>query len=166
MAIFKEATLDDARYIGELRHKIWSSTYGGIYNDDIIENFDFEWHIENDNAKIKNSNFNVYLIIDNNTKIGYMMFSKEQPSVYKDFSICLNSLYILPEYQRRGIGYEAFEIIKNYCRINCINKFYNQCNLHNAKALSFYKKMGGTIGHQDICNREKIEDTVWLEYFL
>lgn len=166
MAIFQVATLNDARDIGKLRQKIWSSTYDGIYSNDMIDNFDFQWHLEKDIAKIQNPNFNVYLIVENNTNIGYVIFSKEDPPVYKDFSICLNSLYILPEYQRKGIGSKAFNIINDYCRINHINKFYNQCNLHNTKALDFYERMGGIIGHENICNNEKIEDTLWFEYFL
>lgn len=166
MMEFKLATLEDAKDISILRQKSWDSAYRGIYNDDIIDNFDFSFHIKKDIEKIKKPNFRVYFIIENNTKAGYLIFSKEEPTLYKDFVLCLNSLYILPEFQRKGIGCKSIKLVKDYCKINCINKFYNQCNAHNIEAINFYTKIGGTIGYEDLDNATKIEDTIYFEHFL
>lgn len=164
--IFKLATLKDAKDISILRQRIWDYTYRGIYSDDTIDNFDFSFHIKKDIEKIKKPNFRVYFIIVNNTKAGYLIFSKEDPTLYKDFFICLNSLYILPKFQRKGIGSKSIKLVKDYCKINSINKFYNQCNAHNIEGINFYTRIGGTIGNEDLSNINKIEDTVWFEYYL
>lgn len=108
----------------------------------------------------------MYLIVDGDKKIGYLIFSYEDHPVYKDFNLCLNSLYLLPEYEGRGIGHEGINIVSSYCKTNGVSKFYNQCNLHNSKAVAFYKNHGGIIGHQDIGNSDKIQDTIWFDYYL
>lgn len=166
MIEFKLATLEDAKDISILRQRIWDSTYRGIYSDDTIDKFDLSFHIEKDIEKIKKPNFRVYLIIVNNTKAGYLTFSKEEPTLYKNFIICLNSLYILPEFQRKGIGSKSIKLVKDYCKINSTNKFYNQCNAHNIEAINFYTRIGGTIGYEDLSNANKIEDTIYFEHFL
>lgn len=166
MVTFTLATIAEAKDIAELRKRIWASTYDGIYSEEVLENYNVHSHIKKDEAKILNPKFKVYLIKEEQKKIGYLIFSYEDPSVYKDFNLCLNSLYLLPEYQGRGIGQEGINIVSSYCKTKGINKFYNQCNLHNSKGVAFYKKQGGIIGQQDIGNSDKIEDTIWFEYFL
>lgn len=166
MVTYKLATIEDLKYIGYLRQKIWDSTYRGIYDNEWIDQFDFAHHERNDLLKLQNPDFYVYLILENNNKIGYFMLSQELPCRYKDFTVCLNALYILPDFQGKGIGCEGIEMIKEYCKIHGINKFYNQCNVHNSKAISFYKKMGGMIGHKDIGNAYKYEDSIWFEYHI
>ncbi len=98
-----------------------------IYSDDVIDNFDFPLHIEKDTEKIKKPTFKVYFIMENNTKADYITFSMGDPSIYKNFTFCLHSLYLLPQYQRRGVGNKAINLVKDYYENNSINKFYNQC---------------------------------------
>ena len=42
----------DAMCISKLRQKVWASTYRGIYPDDMIDLFDYDWHAEKEHAAL------------------------------------------------------------------------------------------------------------------
>ena len=58
----------DASTIAELRQNIWSTTYRGIYPDEMIDSFDYKWHTQNDLKKIKSSEYLVWLIMHEKEK--------------------------------------------------------------------------------------------------
>ena len=60
--MFVEAGKDDALSIIGLRHKIWSTTYRGIYPDHMIDDFDWAWHEEKELSRINDPAYSVYLI--------------------------------------------------------------------------------------------------------
>lgn len=138
--------------------------YQGIYREEMLKNYDFNWHMASDSKNINNPDFQHFFIMEDTAIIGYLIFSERKPPVYKDFTVCLNSLYILPQYQKKGIGRKAFAMVESFCREKGAVKFYNQCHPLNRNALKFYEKMGGKVGFQDIGHDNKEEDCVWFEY--
>ncbi|CQR74238.1 GNAT family N-acetyltransferase [Sporomusa ovata] len=164
MVIFRVALEKDAQTITEIRQKAWNTTYRGIYPDEIIDQYNFDRYYPKDLMQIKNPQLKVYLIEDGKEAVGYFIYGKNLLGTYKDFEICLKSLYILPKYQRQGIGTQAFTMLKTYCKENHINKFYNECNVENRNALAFYHKMGGKIGMKDDEHESQGENTCWIEY--
>jgi len=170
MITFHTAKEDDATKIAHLRQKIWSSTYRGIYSDEMIDHFNYEWHETKDRNRIQNENYHVYVIEDGEKheekQIGYFTFSERPKPLYKDYHIRLDSLYVLPEYQRQGIGTMAFTIIHDYCSMKGIHKFYLECHPENERGMAFYKRMGGIIGKQDCSRQNNEENSVWFEYTL
>ncbi|HBD31823.1 MAG TPA: hypothetical protein DC027_09435, partial [Oscillibacter sp.] len=107
--MFVEAAKEDAAAIIALRHQIWGTTYRGIYPDDMIDNFDWAWHREKELLRINDPAYSVYLLQKDDQNIGYLTISRTD-------GIVLQSLYILSEYQRQGIGRAAFDFIRAYCR--------------------------------------------------
>lgn len=91
--MFVEAGKDDALSIIGLRHKIWSTTYRGIYPDHIIDDFDWAWHEEKELSRINDPAYSVYLIQKDGQNIGYL-------TIHQANVITLQSLYIVSEYQR------------------------------------------------------------------
>lgn len=144
MAQFILAKETNAPVIAKLRQSIWAMTYRGIYPDEMIDDFDYEWHTTKDLERIHNPEFSVYLIADKTQNanhpqpIGYLITKKGNPFL-------LQSLYILPQYQRLGIGKQAFSFIKDYCHAHAISSFICHCQPDNQNAISFYHKMGGKV---------------------
>lgn len=99
--MFVEAAKEDAAAIIALRHQIWGTTYRGIYPDDMIDNFDWAWHREKELLRINDPAYSVYLLQKDDQNIGYLTISRTD-------GIVLQSLYILSEYQRQGIGRAAW----------------------------------------------------------
>ena len=98
--MFVEAGKDDALSIIGLRHKIWSTTYRGIYPDHMIDDFDWAWHEEKELSRINDPAYSVYLIQKDGQNIGYL-------TIHQANVITLQSLYIVSEYQRQGVGRAA-----------------------------------------------------------
>ena len=155
---FVPAKTSDAAAISTLRQRIWDTTYRGIYPDTAIDNFDYDWHQQRDLKKISDPSFTVYPIKHGDEDIGYFVFQHAGSGVW------LHSLYVLREYQHKGIGKQAFVILEDYCRENGISRFACNCSPHNENAMRFYQRMGGVVTKADTGHGNRQEDGVIFEF--
>lgn len=156
---FVPAVESDASAIATLRREVWSTTYRGIYPDEAIDNYDFQSHLEKDRARIADPAFQVYLIKDGETPIGYLNL-QERDGLY------IQALYILQEYQGRGVGKSAFALVRRYCRQHGLSRFTCNCNAHNLPAQGFYTAMGGEIIARNEGHENRRDDQVTFEFFI
>lgn len=154
---FSLARDDDAKLIASLRHAIWDTTYRGIYPDEAIDGFDLERHTQHDLERMKDPSLRVYLIRRGDRPIGYFSHKTTEP-------VNIESLYLLEEYQRRGIGKQALMVVKQYCAERGILKYYCNCNAHNYPAQGFYRTMGGAVVKRDEGHKNKREDQLTFEF--
>ena len=91
--MFVRACSEDVPSIIGLRHRIWSTTYRGIYPDCMIDDFAWDWHSEKELARVNDSAYSVYLIRKGQQDIGYL-------TIHQADGVTLQSLYIVSEYQR------------------------------------------------------------------
>ena len=159
-ARFVPAKASDAAAIGALRQRIWDTTYRGIYPDAVIDGFDYAWHRQRDLKRIADPSFTVYLIRCGDEDIGYLMFQDTGSGVW------LHSLYVLRDHQHRGIGKQAFSILREHCRENGIGHFACSCNPHNEDAMRFYRRMGGVVTKTDTGHENRQEDGVIFRFDL
>ena len=157
---FVPAKTNDAAAISALRQRIWDTTYRGIYPDAVIDDFNFEWHQQRDLKKILDPSFTVYLIKYGDGDIGYFIFQQTGSGVW------LRSLYVLQDYQHRGIGKQAFSILYDYCMEKEISRFSCNCSPHNENAMRFYQRMGGVVIKTNTGHENKQEDGVIFEFFV
>lgn len=99
----------------------------------------------------------VYLIRFADMPIGYFILKTTAP-------VYIESLYLLEEYQRQGIGRRAFMIAEQYCAEHEISTYYCNCNAHNDPAQAFYHALGGVIIHRDTGHKNKQEDQLTFEF--
>lgn len=148
---------DAAKIISELRREIWSTTYRGIYSDERIDNYNYEEHRQRDLRRIRDTSYRVYLIVNDGEPIGYFNFLTGE-------TVYIQSLYVRREYQRQGIGKQAFSLLKEYCCTRGFDKFTCNCNSHNYPAQEFYRSMGGTVIRQDEGHADKYDDQITFEF--
>lgn len=130
------------KQIGEVFDKTWLATYPneeyGITVDDILD------YIEKRHKRIKESKEDriknplkgeTFLIAKIGTKIVGVC-----RVVVKDDRNQLQAIYILPEYQCKGIGSMFWQEVQKY--INPAKDFYVELAVYNKNALEFYKKLG------------------------
>ena len=151
------ANEDAAKIIAELRHRIWDTTYRGIYSDERIDNYDYEEHRQRDLRRIQDISYRVYLITNVDDPIGYFTFLTTE-------TVYIQLLYIRQEYQRQGIGKQAFALIREHCRVHGFDKFTCNCNSHNYSAQNFYRSMGGTIIKRNEGHDDKYDDQITFEF--
>ena len=156
-SMFVEAAKEDVPEIIALRHQIWGTTYRGIYPDDMIDNFDWAWHQEKELLRINNPAYSVYLLQKDDQNIGYLTMSRTD-------GVILQSLYILSEHQRQGIGRAAFDFIRAYCREHGAKSFPCHCVPENLNARAFYEKMGGEVIGADLANEEAWQNSVTYQF--
>lgn len=132
----------------------------------MIDQYDLELFADRDRKRISNSENKVWLVMDGEDCVGYLVVGPCGFGIYKDFVFCLNSLYLLPLYQNMGLGRKAFELTVAECRRRGHNRFFCSCNPHNQNAVGFYEHMGGVIGVQSISHENRAEDAVYFEFTL
>lgn len=155
---FRLAVPDDLHTIASLRQKVWSTTYRGIYPDDMIDNFDFSGHKRKDLAKLHDPTFCVYLVCRNYQPVGYLIYQLFQQKLH------LHSLNLISEARRQGIGRACLEHVRAYGHSHGLDHFHLRCNPWNTPAMAFYRSMGGVIVREDLENEERYMDAVWFRF--
>lgn len=148
---------EEAHLLSEFRQKVWAKTYRGIYPDKLIDEFDFDFHDSKNLFMINSEEYSVYFITADGEKAGYLILQHKIP-------LYIQSLYLLPGFQRKGIGRKIFGFVREHCRKNKIEKFYLCCHPENKNALAFYKKMGGTITEKDLGHENNRENNFKIEF--
>ena len=155
--VFRRAQEEDAAVIAKLRQEIWSTTYRGIYPDDMIDQFDYAGHNQKDAQRIKSSAYAVYLIALEDHPIGYITRSLSEPTH-------LLSLYLRQEYQHRGIGRRVFSFIQEVFQTRGVSTFTCECQPDNVHAMTFYHRCGGRVAGEDLSNEESWQNSVTFRF--
>lgn len=146
--------------IAQTRQKCWDATYRGIFPDEAIDNFDFRWHTARDEMRLKKSDFFYHLVMDGPSCVGYLSYG-----VFAEEGFRLQSLYLLPDYQGRGLGNHLMGIALDSCKKMGYEKLRWDCSPHNAKAMGFYAHIGGKVIDLDVGHDNRQEDGCTYEYY-
>ena len=165
MIEFRRAGCEDALTIVRLRQKCWDCTYRGIYPDDAIDGFDYEWHLRMEHSRLMKEAYQCYLVLDGEKPAGYFAYGVVHPDVLKGFFFRLHSLYLLPAYQGRGLGRKIFSNTIQRCRDMGYDRLFLNCHPQNNNALAFYRHMGGVISHVDDGHENPQEDGCTVEFY-
>lgn len=154
---FRKADESDAPLTARLKREAWLTTYRGIYPDELLDSFDIPAREERDRVMLSSPNVTGFIIEADGTPCGYMILDAEN-------GIYIRALYLLKEYRGFGIGARAFRLIRGICREKGLDRFTCSCNSHNAPALDFYERMGGTEISRSEGHENKREDQVMLAF--
>lgn len=130
---------EDCKELAEFITKTWNETYRGIVNDKFLDRLKTT-ESERCNKFIENfdeKNNMQYIIKRDSEIIGFSKLSKGSDKK----NIELQSLYVLKQYQNKGIGKELIEKAFDEAKKLGYKKVIIGC-LENNKANEFYKKMG------------------------
>ena len=164
--VFRRAGMADAALLSRTRQSAWAATYRGIYPDEWIDGYDFAAQAVRERARLQQPGYEAYVAMDGGECAGYFSYGPPVHGAYKDFALCLNSLYFLPGYQRRGLGSRVFAQMRQAARSRGLDRFFCGCNLHNEPARRFYEAMGGKAGKTDGGHDNRAEDQVYFEFYL
>lgn len=144
MITYRKATMDDCLAIATLKGIVWNTTYKGIYPDNSLANYDIPKNQRIFEQIVHNPDIELYVVTDNAKIVGFMTCGKPYKP-YRDFGQEIGLLYILQDYQRRGIGREFFRIARRQMLTGRYHKFIVSVNKLNQPAIDFYHAMGGRI---------------------
>ena len=152
--IFRKTAMEEIPALVRLRLETRIETYSEIYPREWIDGFDVALSEERFRGIANDPDQHLCFIEVDGARAGYLCFGREMEKTMPENSICINMLYLLRAYQRRGIGALAMAHVRDYCRALSCDRFYNGCNMHNQSALRFYRAMGGRMiaeygGHEN-----------------
>lgn len=161
--IYREATINDCYQIAKLKGEVWNTTYRSIYPDSMLDNYDIEKNKITFEKIISNPQNTLFVAIFDDKIIGFMNCG-EPYRPYLHFKQEMGLLYILQEYQRKGIGTRLFSIAKEVIKNKGYNEFFISVNKYNIGALNFYVAMGGIIISIDEENKNKYQTQIKISF--
>ena len=148
------ATKKDAKDLAILKQKVWDETYRGIYNDDIIDHFDYEKSEKIFLELINHDKISLYVVESNYELVGFMDIGIPIRE-FREYEQEIGLLYLTKNFQKKGIGRELFILGYNEIKNKGYDKFFISCNKYNTNARKFYEKMGGKLVAVDEDNDNK-----------
>ena len=160
----QEATLKHAPGIASVLVKTWQQAYKGVIGQAYLDSLDLNKKIERwkNILQTPNSKSQVYVLLNNKDQVVGVYSVGQSRYPEQKFTHELYLIYILPEYQGRGLGRFMFEDIKK--KLHALNA-QNLCVmvLQGGPAVGYYQKMGAQIIQE---HQTKIGDKQYAEYLM
>ena len=106
MFFVRTASERDLAKVSALLAETWHATYDALYGADKVSEITARWHaVPALKARLERKEAE-FVVADNGKELagmGYAAMSKERPK-----TVLLHQLYVLPRYQRQGIGRDMF----------------------------------------------------------
>jgi ribosomal protein S18 acetylase RimI-like enzyme len=133
------ATTSDAPVIHDLAERIWWKHYPAIIGEEQVRYMLARMYALPTLEKQISEGLQQFFIVKNETHpIGFIAFELKE-----DGTGFIHKFYILNTQQRKGLGAEAFRLLKQaFPDVTCIRL---QVNRQNYQAINFYFKMGFVI---------------------
>ncbi len=142
---YREWTIDDTSDIQHVLYNTWLASYA-----DFIPITDIQWYFNNYYSEInfaqlyeEKESFSFVAEVKGHI-VGYarMKINREQNRCY------LESLYVLPEFQGKGIGMELLRTVERRAQQHGFSQIWLGVMEQNVPSLNWYKKLGFTFTEQ------------------
>lgn len=142
--IYRKAVTEDCHELSILKRDVWNTTYQGIYPQEKLDNYDVQKNEEILKGIVLNPEIDLYVAQKQKKLLGFMTCGKPY-RLFNEYNQEVALLYILKEFQRRGIGRHFIELAKEETRKKGFDEFILSVNSKNENAIAFYLAMGGII---------------------
>lgn len=136
---FKEAAPDEVSLIREMARRVWPETFKDILSAEQIH-YMLEWmYAEHQlHTEITQQHIHYDLILTDGGPAGYVAYGPGKDRA----DLKLHKLYIMPEFQHRGLGRLAFDRVMAFAALEKKAFIILQVNRNNSQAISAYRKYG------------------------
>jgi len=141
---YRKAVMTDCYELALLKGKVWNTTYQGIYSQEKLTGYGVEKNKKIFETIVENPEISIYVATDMDKIVGFMTCGKPYKP-FLEYGQEIGLLYILKEYQRKGIGREFFYIARRLVKERGYKEFFLSVNRRNYDAQKFYLAMGGTV---------------------
>lgn len=141
MAVFRVATAPDAGLISHIFATSWRKAYRGVIAKDYLERLPDEYWVPSVSAWLADGRLSGVLIYDGKHPAGCCIFGRGRDADHDDWGEIV-SLYMLPEYMRKGLGSELLAECLRQMREDGYHRFYLWAIEGNRAGESFYTRHG------------------------
>lgn len=142
MIQIRKAYPTDAYTLIQINDTVWKKEFYDILPSGIFQ--EMTRNIDKRIAHIRDQiveNNRIFVALDDETPIGFIFYAKTANTFY-NAAAEIRSIYILPEYQRQGIGTQLFEKAIQELKQLGFTSLIVQCPLHS-EGISFFLQLGG-----------------------
>jgi ribosomal protein S18 acetylase RimI-like enzyme len=140
MITIRNAVEADVPLLRKLADRIWRECYPGIITLEQIE-FMLGWMYSEDEIRRQlREGYTWEVVEEGGTAVGFVSFSRE-----KDGRMKLHKMYLLAEWQRRGIGQRLLAHVCESARALGAPEVWMQVNKRNTAAVKAYLRAGFRI---------------------
>ncbi|WP_018239440.1 GNAT family N-acetyltransferase [Ensifer sp. BR816] len=152
MFFVRTASERDLEKVRALLAETWHATYDTFYGAEKVEELTANWHSMNAlRARLQRKNAE-FVVADNGGEIAGMGFAAMSDTLKK--TVILHQLYVLPKYQRQGIGRDMFAELET-CFPDA-ERMRLEVEPENLRALAFYHAHGfSEVGRTGNCGDEQ-----------
>ena len=145
-SVVRHAVIDDAAGIARVRAESWCATYRGIVPDAYLDAIDTEeWEERQRRAMEQQPADLVALVAEvRGDVVGWVVGGPNRDAAYH-YAGELYAIYLLPEYQRAGIGTQLTVAIARSLVSQGFNSMILWVLEENHPARRFYEALGGTL---------------------
>ena len=137
--LIRQWTLKDLPVVQRVTWTTWLDAYSSFIPErDLKSYFDSHYTLEALSALVQPPAKNGFVAVVDDKVVGYAktLFNGEEKRFY------VSSLYILPEYQGKGIGGKLMAAAEEHARSFGVESVWLGVMTQNTQALEWYKKMG------------------------
>ncbi len=121
--IYRKAVAEDCHELSILKRDVWNTTYQGIYPQEKLDNYDVQKNEEILKGIVLNPEIDLYVAQKQKKLLGFMTCGKPY-RLFNEYNQEVALLYILKEFQRRGIGRHFIELAKEETRKKGFDELY------------------------------------------
>ena len=133
----RPATEADIPLLCDLAQRIWRECYPGIITAEQIEFMLGRMYSEEEIRRQFTAGVPWEIVELDGVPVGYQSWQLED-----DDRVKISKLYVLPQYQRRGLGARMLDHIRECAHAVGANAVWLQVNKRNKRAISAYLKAG------------------------
>ncbi|HEX8247970.1 MAG TPA: 3-deoxy-manno-octulosonate cytidylyltransferase [Pyrinomonadaceae bacterium] len=142
--VYREATVEDARAVARVHVRSWQKSFTGIVPPEFLDSLSVEKRERAFSERFGEANYKMFVAeTQRDGIIGFADFGKARKSDF-GFEAELYAIYLLPEFQGKGVGARLFRLCQQAMIADKINSMY-LIALDVSPYKSFYEKMGGEI---------------------
>jgi GNAT superfamily N-acetyltransferase len=139
----RPALADDAAAMARVQITGWRTAYRGIFPDDVLDRADAEAATDKWRQRLAAPDAVAFVAVASSGIAAIAAGGPPAKEPRLDFGPELYSLYLLPEWRRRGIGRQLLATIFSAFLGNGAEAAYLWCLAGNQDGRSFYARLGG-----------------------
>lgn len=142
--IYREATILDSTAVARVHVRSWRESFAGIVPQAFLDKMSVEQRTEVFARRFSDTSYGMYVAeAEESEVIGFADYGEPRDDVI-GYEAELYAIYLLPEYQGRGVGQALFQRVVE-ALIRSGKKSLYLLALEVSPYKSFYEKMGGRV---------------------